>query len=131
MVLVAIDVDSTLHDYWSQLSEAAMRRFGIELPYEDQQGWEIDALTGPQLTQIIDDTQGRTLVAASTMEKPVRTELPTGRGNKKAAALVGAALAARAIEKGIKKVVFDRNGYPFHGRIKDLAEAARKAGLQF
>ena len=81
--------------------------------------------------QIIDDTQGRTLVAASTMEKPVRTELPTGRGNKKAAALVGTALAARAIEKGIKKVVFDRNGYPFHGRIKDLAEAARKAGLQF
>ena len=45
--------------------------------------------------------------------------------------MVGAALAARAIEKGIKEVVFDRNGYPFHGRIKDLAEAARKAGLQF
>ena len=56
MVLVAIDVDSTLHDYWSQLSEAAMRRFGVALPYEDQQGWEINALTGPQLTQIIDDT---------------------------------------------------------------------------
>jgi large subunit ribosomal protein L18 len=82
--------------------------------------------------QIIDDTQGRTLAAASTVDKPVRAELPTGHGgNKKAAAVVGAALAARAIEKGIKKVVFDRNGYPFHGRIKDLAEAARKAGLQF
>ena len=82
--------------------------------------------------QIIDDTQGHTLVAASTMDKPVRTELPAGHGgNKKAAAIVGASLAARAIEKGIKKVVFDRNGYPFHGRIKDLAEAARKAGLQF
>lgn len=82
--------------------------------------------------QIIDDSQGHTLVAASTKDKPVRTDLPSGRGgNKKAAAVVGAALAARAIEKGIKKVVFDRNGYPFHGRIKDLAEAARKAGLQF
>jgi len=82
--------------------------------------------------QIIDDSQGQTLVSASTMDKPVRTELPNGLGcNKKAAAVVGAALAAKAMEKGIKKVVFDRNGYPFHGRIKDLAEAARKAGLQF
>lgn len=82
--------------------------------------------------QIIDDIQGHTLVAASTKEKTVQTDLPEGRGgNKQAAQAVGSALAAKAIEKGIKKVVFDRNGYPFHGRIKDLAEAARKAGLEF
>ena len=82
--------------------------------------------------QIIDDTVGTTLVSASSVEKPMRTQLPAGRGgNKAAATVVGAALAAKAVEKGIKKVVFDRNGYPFHGRIKDLAEAARKGGLEF
>lgn len=82
--------------------------------------------------QIIDDIQGHTLVAASTMEKPAKAELINGHGGNKAAATkVGTALAAKAIEKGIKKVVFDRNGYPFHGRIKDLAEAARKGGLEF
>lgn len=82
--------------------------------------------------QIIDDIQGHTLVAASTMEKPAKAELINGHGgNKAAAAKVGTVLAAKAIEKGIKKVVFDRNGYPFHGRIKDLAEAARKGGLEF
>jgi large subunit ribosomal protein L18 len=82
--------------------------------------------------QIVDDTQGRTLVAASTMEKPIGEKLSGAHGgNKTAAAIVGAALAAKAVEKGIKKVVFDRNGYPYHGRIKDLADAARKGGLEF
>jgi len=81
--------------------------------------------------QIIDDTDGRTLVAASSMEKPVRAKLPAGGGNKGAAQVVGEALAAKAIEAGIKKVVFDRNGYPYHGRIKELADAARKGGLEF
>jgi large subunit ribosomal protein L18 len=80
--------------------------------------------------QIIDDSAGQTLVAASSQDKSMREQVPYG-GNAKAAQSVGAALAERAIQKGIKKVVFDRNGYPFHGRIKALAEAARKAGLEF
>jgi large subunit ribosomal protein L18 len=80
--------------------------------------------------QIIDDSVGKTLVAASSLEKPMRTATPTG-GNKAAARVVGQVLAEKAVKAGIKKVVFDRNGYPYHGRIKELAEAARKAGLEF
>lgn len=80
--------------------------------------------------QIVDDMAGRTLVAASSQEKPLREKL-TGGGNKAAAAAVGTFLAEKAARAGIKKVVFDRNGYPFHGRIKELAEAARKGGLEF
>jgi len=80
--------------------------------------------------QIVDDTAGRTLVAASSAEKPLRQELDAG-GNRAAAQAVGTALAAKAVEAGIKKVVFDRNGYPFHGRVRALAEAARKGGLEF
>ena len=81
--------------------------------------------------QIIDDMGGRTLVAASSMEKPMREKLGDQSGNKAAAQVVGAALAAKAVQAGIKKVVFDRNGYPFHGRVRELAEAARKGGLEF
>jgi len=80
--------------------------------------------------QIVDDTIGRTLVAASTREGPLRDKL-TISGNKAAAEAVGTALAAKAVQAGIRKVVFDRNGYPFHGRVKELAEAARKGGLEF
>ena len=80
--------------------------------------------------QIVDDLAGRTLVAASSGEKPLREKLAVG-GNRAAAEAVGTALAAKAVEAGIKKVVFDRNGYPFHGRVKELAEAARKGGLEF
>ena len=78
--------------------------------------------------QLIDDIAGRTLVAASTMETSF--EAPLG-GNRKAAQVVGAALAAKAIQAGFRKVVFDRSGYAYHGRIRELAEAARKAGLEF
>jgi len=80
--------------------------------------------------QIVDDTIGRTLVAASSREKPLREQLGEG-GNRAAAEAVGSALAEKAAEAGIRKVVFDRNGYPFHGRVKELAEAARKGGLEF
>ena len=80
--------------------------------------------------QIVDDMAGRTLVAASSQEKPLREKLASG-GNRAAAEAVGSFLAKKAIQAGIKKVVFDRNGYPFHGRIKELAEAARKGGLEF
>jgi large subunit ribosomal protein L18 len=80
--------------------------------------------------QLIDDIAARTLVAASSMEKPLRVDVADAAG-KVAAQKVGAALAVKAVQAGIKKVVFDRNGYPFHGRVRELAEAARKAGLQF
>ncbi len=80
--------------------------------------------------QIVDDTVGQTLVAASTREKPVRGRLESG-GNRAAAKVVGSVLAEKAVQAGIKKVVFDRNGFPYHGRVKELAEAAREGGLEF
>ena len=80
--------------------------------------------------QIIDDGVGRTLVSASTRDKLLRDNVGCG-GNKGAASVVGAALAQRAVEAGIKQVVFDRNGYAYHGRVKELADAARKGGLEF
>ena len=76
--------------------------------------------------QVIDDAQGVTLVSASTSA----AKLKTG-GNVAAAKEVGKLVAERAKEKGIKKVVFDRGGYLYHGRIKALADAAREAGLEF
>jgi large subunit ribosomal protein L18 len=79
-------------------------------------------------TQIIDDTRGHTLVAASTLDSVVQT---SGKDKSAQAAMVGELLAERATEAGIKAVVFDRGGYKYHGRVKALAEAARKAGLEF
>jgi len=81
--------------------------------------------------QVIDDTKGHTLLSMSTRNQVVAAEVGTRGGNKTAAAKVGAALARAAAEKGITTVVFDRNGYKFHGRIKALADAARQAGLKF
>lgn len=80
--------------------------------------------------QAIDDTKGVTLASASSLEKDLRAKLSNG-ANIDAAKAVGAAVAARLIEKGIKAVVFDRNGYLYHGRVKALADSAREAGLQF
>jgi len=80
--------------------------------------------------QVIDDVSGRTLVSASTQSEPVRGELKS-KGNCAAAAKVGALLAERAKEAGITAVCFDRGGRKYHGRIKVLAEAARKGGLKF
>lgn len=80
--------------------------------------------------QIIDDERGVTLAAASTVEKDFRSAKPYG-GNRTAAVEIGKAIAARAKEKGIAKVCFDRAGYKYHGRIKALADAARESGLQF
>lgn len=80
--------------------------------------------------QIIDDTAGRTLAAASTLMKDLRGQLKHG-GDKKAAALVGQKLAELARAKGITRVVFDRNFYRFHGRVRAFAEAAAKGGLEF
>jgi large subunit ribosomal protein L18 len=80
--------------------------------------------------QIIDDVAGVTLVSASSLDKTIKGTLKSG-GNKEASTQVGKILAERAIEKGIKTVVFDRSGYIYHGRVKELAEAARAAGLDF
>jgi large subunit ribosomal protein L18 len=80
--------------------------------------------------QIIDDGARRTLAAVSTLDKPLRDELRYG-GNKNAAAAVGKAIAAKALEAGIKEVVFDRREYKYHGRVAALADAAREAGLVF
>lgn len=80
--------------------------------------------------QLIDDTTGKTLVAASTIEKDVNPGLKHG-GNVEAAKKVGASIAAKALEKNIKTVVFDRGGYQYHGCVKALAEAAREKGLIF
>ncbi len=80
--------------------------------------------------QIIDDTRGHTLVAASDVEPGLRTQV-AGMAKGERAALVGQLVARRALEKGISQVVFDRGGYKYHGRVRALAEAARQAGLQF
>jgi large subunit ribosomal protein L18 len=80
--------------------------------------------------QIIDDSKGRTLMNASTSDKDFKKKLAYG-GNIKAAGLLGEAVAERAKSKHIIKVVFDRGGYDYHGRIKAFAEAARKGGLEF
>lgn len=80
--------------------------------------------------QIIDDQQGVTLVSASTAEKALGGAGSYG-GNRDCAAKIGKALAERALEKGIKEVVFDRGGYQYHGRVQALADAAREGGLSF
>ncbi|GAB4537464.1 MAG: 50S ribosomal protein L18 [Thermodesulfovibrionia bacterium] len=80
--------------------------------------------------QIIDDTKGHTLVSASSLDKELKGRLKTG-GNINASRIVGELIARRAIEQGIKRVVFDRGGYLYHGRIKALAQAAREGGLEF
>ncbi len=80
--------------------------------------------------QIIDDETGKTLVAASTLDKEIAKEVEYG-GNIEAAQSVGKLVAMRAKDKGIEKVVFDRGGYIYHGRIAALAQAAREAGLEF
>jgi len=80
--------------------------------------------------QIVDDTVGRTLAATGTLAQEVREAAPK-TNSKAAAALVGARIAGLAAEKGITQVAFDRGHYPYHGRVKELAEAARKGGLKF
>jgi len=80
--------------------------------------------------QVIDDTAGKTVAAASSLEKDMRTSLKTG-ADKNAAVAVGKLVAERAVKAGVENVVFDRGGFIFHGRIKALADAAREGGLKF
>ena len=83
--------------------------------------------------QVVDDLAGRTLASASSVEPAVKAKMTDGAraGNNKGAGVVGEAIAERLKAKGISKVVFDRNGFLYHGRVREVAEAARKAGLEF
>jgi len=83
--------------------------------------------------QAVDDMAGRTIASAATTESALKGQLPKGArgGNRGGAEAVGTAIAARLLEKGVKAAVFDRNGFLYHGRIRAVAEAARKAGLEF
>lgn len=80
--------------------------------------------------QVIDDKAGTTMVSASTLDESLKGKVGFG-GNKEAAKAVGTLIAKRAVEAGITKVVFDRGGYLYHGRVKELADAAREGGLEF
>jgi len=80
--------------------------------------------------QIVDDIRGHTLVSASTLHQDIRQQLPAG-GKVGAAKLVGKMVAQRAMEKGVSKVVFDRNGFLYHGRVRAVATGAREQGLDF
>ena len=80
--------------------------------------------------QVIDDSSGRTLVAASDLESDLRGQR-NGKKKSQVAKLVGDSIARKAIDKGIKTVVFDRGGFKYHGRVKSLGDAARKGGLSF
>ena len=81
--------------------------------------------------QVIDDVAAKTLVGASSLKQDIRDKVKKQGGNKKGAAIVGEFIAKSAQEKGIKRVIFDRNGFLYHGRVKVLAEAAREDGLEF
>ena len=81
--------------------------------------------------QIIDDTAARTLVEASSVSGNSRSTIGKKGGNKEGAAMVGMLIAERALQQGIKRVVFDRNGFLYHGRVRALSEAAREKGLEF
>lgn len=80
--------------------------------------------------QVIDDNSRQTLVSASSLEKEFKDK-KSNKGNIATAKQIGEIIARKALGKGVKKVVFDRGGYPYHGRVKALAEAAREAGLEF
>lgn len=81
--------------------------------------------------QIIDDTTGRTLAAASSMSKELVEDLKNAKGKKAKSKIVGSFVAKKALEQNISSVVFDRNGYRYHGRVQALAEGAREGGLKF
>jgi large subunit ribosomal protein L18 len=83
--------------------------------------------------QVVDDLSGRTIAAASSVEADVKARMTDGAraGNAKGAGIVGTTIAERLKAQGISQVVFDRNGFLYHGRVREVAEAARKAGLEF
>jgi len=81
--------------------------------------------------QVIDDLSGKTMASASSMDKNMLKEVAKADSKMKISTIVGTAIANNALKNKVKKVVFDRNGYPYHGRVKAVADAAREAGLKF
>ncbi len=81
--------------------------------------------------QIVDDIKGVTLVSASSIDKSLAKEMEGASSKIEKSRLVGTAMAKKALEKKVKRIVFDRNGHPYHGRVKAVADAAREAGLEF
>ena len=81
--------------------------------------------------QIINDFEARTLVSASSKDASLKKEIVSSKSKIEVSTIIGKAIAEKAVDSKIKKVVFDRNGYPFHGRVKAFADAAREAGLEF
>ncbi|OGP97541.1 MAG: 50S ribosomal protein L18 [Deltaproteobacteria bacterium RBG_19FT_COMBO_46_9] len=81
--------------------------------------------------QIVDDTTSRTLAEASSLSRDIRSQITGKGGNKEGALIIGKLIAERALEKGIKRIIFDRNGFLYHGRVKALADAVREHGLEF
>ena len=81
--------------------------------------------------QIINDFEARTLVSASSKDSSLKKSIASSKSKTEVSIIIGKAIAKKAVESKIKKVVFDRNGYPFHGRVKAFADAAREAGLEF
>ena len=82
-------------------------------------------------SQIINDFESNTLISASSKDSSLKKEINSSKNKIEVSIVIGKAIAKRAVENKIKKVVFDRNGYPFHGRVKAFADAAREAGLKF
>lgn len=104
-------------------ARAHIRRLGVPRLTVHRSGRHIYA-------QVISAEGGNVVAAASTLQKDVKSDLKS-TSNKEAAAAVGKALAAKAVEAGVKEVAFDRSGFRYHGRIKELADAAREGGLSF
>ena len=82
-------------------------------------------------SQIINDFEARTLASASSKDSSLKKEVASSNSKTEVSIIIGKAIAKRAVDNKIKKVVFDRNGYPFHGRVRAFADAAREAGLEF
>jgi large subunit ribosomal protein L18 len=119
-----------LTTYGSRKRRAKRSRFQLKVKAHGRLRLSVSRTGKHIYAQIIDDKAGKTLVAASSVEKDARGKLKTG-ANKEAAKTIGQLVAERAIKVGIKEVVFDRGGCLYHGRVKELAEAARAAGLSF
>jgi large subunit ribosomal protein L18 len=119
---------------WIELKGRAKRHSRIRrkiLGTKDRPRLSVRRSSNHLYAQIIDDNVGKTLVQLSTLSPDLKSKLPKGLGTVKGAALLGTALAEKCKKEGVTKVVFDRAGYLYHGRIKALADAARKGGLNF
>jgi large subunit ribosomal protein L18 len=117
------------HDKQFDSRKARVRR-AVKLRSSERARLSVHRSSMHIYAQVIDDAAGKTVAAASSLEKDMRTAGKSG-ANKAAAAAVGKLVAERALKAGVKLVVFDRGGYLFHGRVKALADAAREGGLSF